>query len=213
MNMSKGRLEAFSDGVLAIIITIMVLEMSAPDGNSWSDLAGLVPTFLGYLISYVYIGIYWVNHHRLIAAAKEISGRTLWSNLLWMFCVSLIPFATSWTSKAGFGEVPGLLYSIILLVSALAYHVLVLSVYRANGRKATLMSVLCGERISLITVIGYAAAMPLSYYFPVASYILYVVIAVLWIFPNIGSKEKTSDSSKTFDSSKTSDSSKPFDLN
>jgi uncharacterized membrane protein len=193
MNMSKGRLEAFSDGVLAIIITIMVLEMSAPDGNSWSDLTGMAATFLGYLISYVYIGIYWVNHHRLIASAKEISGKTLWSNLLWMFCVSLIPFAISWTSNAGFGEAPGLFYSIILFASALAYHILVLSVYRANGRKVTIIRVLKDDRRSLITIIGYAAAMPLSYYFPAASYILYIIVAALWIFPDIGSKKKATE--------------------
>ncbi len=184
--MSKGRLEAFSDGVLAIIITIMVLEMSAPEGSTWADLAGLVPTFLGYLISYVYIGIYWVNHHRLLAGAEQISGQTLWANLLWMFCVSLIPFATAWTSKAGFGGTPGLLYSIILFLSAIAYHILAAAVYRANGRKATLAGLLSQDRRSLITILAYAAAMPLSYYLPVVSYILYVLVAVLWILPDIG---------------------------
>lgn len=190
--MSKGRLEAFSDGVLAIIITIMVLEMSAPAGNTWSDLAGIVPIFLGYLISYVYIGIYWVNHHRLIAGAQRISGRTLWANLLWMFCVSLIPFATSWTSGAGFGGVPGLLYSIILFISAVAYHILALSVYRANGRNVTLVGVFCRDVRSFITIIGYAAAMPLSYFLPIAAYILYIFVAVLWILPDIGNAENSS---------------------
>lgn len=183
--MSKGRLEAFSDGVLAIIITIMVLEMSAPEGDTWSALADLVPTFIGYLISYVYIGIYWVNHHRLIAGAQKISGQTLWSNLLWMFCVSLIPFATSWTSRAGFGGVPGLLYSIILFVSAIAYHILVLSVYRANGIKTTLAGVLFCDKRSIITILAYAALMPLSYYVPIVALILYVVVAVLWILPDL----------------------------
>lgn len=184
--MSKGRLEAFSDGVLAIIITIMVLEMSAPEGSTWSALAGLFPTFFGYLISYVYIGIYWVNHHRLLAASKKIGRRTLWDNLLWMFCVSLIPFATSWTSKAGFGGTPGLLYSIILFLSAIAYHILAVSVYRANGRKENLISLICSDRRSLVTILGYAAAMPLSYYVPVAAYIMYVVIAFFWILPDFG---------------------------
>jgi uncharacterized membrane protein len=194
--MSKGRLEAFSDGVLAIIITIMVLEMSAPEGNTWADLTDLVPTFLGYLISYVYIGIYWVNHHRLIASVEKISGRTLWANLLWMFCVSLIPFATSWTSKTGFGGTPGLLYSIILFLSAIAYHILALSVYRANGREVSLAGVLCGDKRSLVTILGYAAAMPLSYYLPAVSYVLYILVAVLWILPDIGDAGKSSEKNK-----------------
>ncbi|MGI6211781.1 MAG: TMEM175 family protein [Anaerovoracaceae bacterium] len=196
MNMSKGRLEAFSDGILAIIITIMVLSLSAPEGGSWSDLSDLIPTFLGYLISYVYIGIYWFNHHRLIVSAKKISGLTLWTNLLWMFCVSLIPFAISWISKAGFGGAPGLLYSITLFVSAIAYHLLVLAVYRANGRKASLFGVLCGERRSRITIIGYAAAMPLSYYYPIVSYVLYIIIALLWIFADIENKGEDSEEKK-----------------
>ncbi|MGI6052865.1 MAG: TMEM175 family protein [Bilifractor sp.] len=191
--MSKGRLEAFSDGVLAIIITIMVLEMSAPEGNTWSALSGLAPTFFGYLISYTYIGIYWVNHHRLIVSAKEVSGKMLWANLLWMFCVSLIPFATSWTSNEGFGGVPGLLYSIILFLSAIAYHILVLSVCRANGQKETLIGVLFRDRRSSSTILAYAVAMPLSYYLPVITYILYVVVAISWIVPDIGNKEKDTD--------------------
>jgi uncharacterized membrane protein len=191
--MSKGRLEAFSDGVLAIIITIMVLEMSAPEENTWHALSGLIPTFLGYLISYLYIGIYWINHHRLIASARNVSGRTLWANLLWMFLVSLIPFATSWISKAGFGGVPGLFYSIILLLSAVAYHILVLAVYRANGIDSNLLRVVFKDKRSLITILAYVLAMPLSYYLPVASYILYVVVAILWILlPDKGRKEKKS---------------------
>lgn len=194
--MSKGRLEAFSDGVLAIIITIMVLEMSAPAGNDWSDLAGVIPTFLGYLISYAYVGIYWVNHHRLLAGIHQISGRTLWANLLWMFCVSLIPFATSWTSEAGFGGTPGLLYSIILFLSAIAYHILALSVCRANGSKMTLAGVICTDKRSLTTIIAYAAAMPLSYYFPVLAYILYVIVAVLWILPDMGEAENSAEKNR-----------------
>lgn len=191
--MSKGRLEAFSDGVLAIIITIMVLEMSAPEGNTWSALSGLVPTFLGYLISYAYVGIYWVNHHRLLAGVKTVNGRTLFANLLWMFWVSLIPFATSWTSSVGFGGVPGLLYSIILFIAACTYQILAVSVFRAAGKQVSLADLLRTDRRTLTTIIGYAAAMPLSYYFPVVTYILYVVIAILWILPDVGSAGKCSD--------------------
>jgi uncharacterized membrane protein len=190
--MSKGRLEAFSDGVLAIIITIMVLEMSAPEGETWFALSGLIPTFLGYLISYMYIGIYWVNHHRLIVRARSISGKTLWANLLWMFLVSLIPFATSWISECGFGGVPGLFYSIILLLSAVAYHLLALTIYRANGIESGLRQLFLEDKRSLITIVAYVAAMPLSYYLPVVAYILYVFVAVLWIIPDMGRKEKES---------------------
>lgn len=183
--MSKGRLEAFSDGVLAIIITIMVLEMSAPQGHAWSDLREVLPIFLGYIVSYSYVGIYWINHHRLITSAEKVSGRMLWTNLLWMFFVSLIPFATEWASEAEFSGAPGMLYSLILLLSAIAYHILAESVCRANGEKTNAVKLIVSDKRSLTTVLCYIAAMPLAYYLPIATYILYIIVEILWILPDI----------------------------
>ncbi|MGI6736061.1 MAG: TMEM175 family protein [Anaerovoracaceae bacterium] len=183
--MSKTRLEAMSDGILAIIITISVLELSAPEGNTWADLSANLHTLWAYLVGYIYIAIYWVNHHRLIASAAKISGRTLWANFLWLFFVSLIPFVTSWISKAGFEGAPVMSYSGILLLSAVTYHILALSIARANGRKTNLFKLIGGDRRSLITIIGYTAAIPLSYYFAIVPFILYIAIAIYWIIPDV----------------------------
>lgn len=163
----------------------MNTRRSAPEGNTWADLSGNIHTLCAYFIGYFYIGIYWVNHHRMISAAEKISSRTLWANLLWLFFVSLIPFATSWISKAGFEGAPGMSYSGILLLSAIAYHILALSVARANGRKTNLLKLIGGDRRSLLTVIGYIAAIPLSNYFSILPFILYVAVAVYWIFPDV----------------------------
>jgi uncharacterized membrane protein len=137
------------------------------------------------MIGYIYIGIYWVNHHRLIASAEKISGRTLWANLLWLFFVSLIPFATSWISEAGFEGAPGMSYSGILLLSAIAYHLLALSIACANGQKTTLFKLIGSDRRSLVTILGYAVAIPLSCYFSLVPFVLYIAVAVYWIFPEV----------------------------
>jgi uncharacterized membrane protein len=194
--MSKSRLEAFSDGVLAIIITIMVLEMSAPTGNQWADLRPVIPTFFGYLISYLYIGIYWVNHHRLLLKTKYVCGLTLFTNLFWMFCVSLIPFATAWTSRAGFKGAPGALYSITLLVSAVAYHFLVLTVEQARGRKVTLFDVMIKDRRSLFTIVVYAITIPLAYVHPLISYIMYVLVMIFWILTDSAESQAMNEKMK-----------------
>lgn len=191
--MSKSRMEAFSDGILAIIITIMVLEMSAPEGNQWSDLAPVLPTFFGYLLSYLYVGIYWVNHHRLLLKTEQVNGKTLFANLLWMFCVSLIPFATAWSSGAGFKGAPGAFYSLILLLSAVAYHILVLSVERARGRKVTLVDVMIKDKRSFVTLLAYAVMIPLAYVSPIVAYVLYIVVMASWVVADIGQKPDAAD--------------------
>lgn len=142
--MPKNRLEAFSDGVLAIIITIMVLAMEAPEGKSWRDLGAVIPTFIGYIISYTYVGIYWVNHHRLLQSVETIKGRSLWANLLWMFFASLIPFATAWASNTGFAAVPVSLYGGVLFLTAIAYQTLDMTIRHAKGQMDSLWTVATG---------------------------------------------------------------------
>lgn len=172
----------------------MVLEMSAPAGNQWSDLIAVIPTFIGYLISYMYIGVYWVNHHRLLMKTETVSGRTLFANLFWMFFVSLIPFATAWTSKVGFRGAPGALYSLILLLSAIAYHYLALTVEQARGRRVTIVDVMIKDRRSLFTVLVYAIAIPLAYVQPVIAYVAYVIVVIFWIATDTGNKKEMNGS-------------------
>jgi uncharacterized membrane protein len=186
--MSKGRLEAFSDGVLAIIITIMVLEMEAPEGKEWKDLISIIPTFIGYIISYTYVGIYWVNHHRLLVGVEKINGKTLWANLLWMFFVSLVPFSTAWASNTGYACVPVFLYGAILFLSALSYQVLYVTIHCAQGQDETLLNVMIGDKRNLMTLICYGATMPLAYIYVPAAYVIYIVVAALWIMPEVGNK-------------------------
>jgi uncharacterized membrane protein len=186
--MSKGRLEAFSDGVLAIIITIMVLEMEAPEGKEWKDLVSIIPTFIGYIISYTYVGIYWVNHHRLLVDVNQINGKTLWANLLWMFFVSLVPFATAWASNTGYACVPVFLYGAILFLSALSYQVLYVTIQCAQGQQESLLNVMIGDKRNLVTLICYGATMPLAYIYVPAAYVIYIVVAALWIMPEMGEK-------------------------
>ncbi|MGI6755354.1 MAG: TMEM175 family protein [Atopobiaceae bacterium] len=183
--MSKSRLEAFSDGVLAIIITIMVLEMSAPTDASFSSLLEVVPTFIGYVVSYTYIGIYWVNHHRLLVRTDHVCGRALWANLLWMFFVSLIPFATAWASNTGFAPAPVFFYSLVILLSAFGYQVLDMTIRHAQGTMDNLFTVIFKTRKNLLTVIGYALCLALSFIFVPATYVLYILIAILWIMPDV----------------------------
>ncbi len=183
--MPNNRLEAFSDGVLAIIITIMVLAMEAPEGKSWRDLGAVIPTFIGYIISYTYVGIYWVNHHRLLQSVETIKGRSLWANLLWMFFVSLIPFATAWASNTGFAAVPVSLYGGVLFLTAIAYQALDMTIRHAKGQMDSLWTVATGDRRNLLTVTSYAITVPLAYIYVPAVYLIYVLTAFLWIFPEV----------------------------
>jgi uncharacterized membrane protein len=136
--MNKGRLEAFSDGVFAIIITIMVLELHAPEGASLEDLKPLLPKLISYLLSFVYIAIYWNNHHHVFQVVKHVNGRVLWSNILLLFCLSLVPFVTAWMGENHFSSLPVALYGIVLLMCALSYPVLIWSLIRLHGKDSLL---------------------------------------------------------------------------
>jgi uncharacterized membrane protein len=180
--MNKGRLEAFSDGVLAIIITIMVLEMEAPEGTSFRDLLSVLPTFIGYILSYTYVAVYWVNHHRILKDVKFINDRVLWTNILWMFSVSLIPFATAWISSSHFAAVPMFLYSLILLISAFFFHILLASILTAEGHQTTTMKVIAQNKRSVLTILFYAISTVTALFWPIVSFIILAAVTPLWYF-------------------------------
>src|SRR5215475_13016720 len=161
--MSKGRLEAFSDGVLAVIITIMVLEMKSPRGPTLAAFRPLFPVFLSYLLSFVYIGIYWNNHHHLLHATQHVNGATLWANLHLLFWLSLIPFATSWMNENHFESWPVAVYGIILLLAAIAYFILTKTLIRLHGQGSTLATSIGRDKKGKISLVIYAAAIPLSF--------------------------------------------------
>jgi uncharacterized membrane protein len=182
--MTKGRVEAFSDGVLAIIITIMVLELRAPEGSALNDLAPLGPKFLAYALSFAYIGIYWNNHHHLFHAVRTVSGRVLWANLHLLFWLSLIPFTTAWMGEHQFAAVPVAVYGLDLLLAAFAYYVLVRALIAAPGQTHSLADAVGNDAKGKLSIVPYAVATPLALVLPLVAFGLYVVVAIVWIVPD-----------------------------
>jgi uncharacterized membrane protein len=183
--MHKNRLEAFSDGVLAIIITIMVLELKVPHGEAtWSALAPALPVFLSYLLSFVYLGIYWNNHHHLLQAAHTVNGTVLWANLHLLFWLSLMPFASGWMGGNRFGAAPVFLYGVVMLGAAMAYYLLSQALVRHHGKQSTLAKAVGRDRKGVISLLLYATALALAYTLPWGSVALYVTVAVLWVVPD-----------------------------
>jgi uncharacterized membrane protein len=182
--MSKGRLEAFSDGVLAIIITIMVLEMKTPHRPDLPALRPLVPVFLSYVLSFVFIGIYWNNHHHLLHAARHVNGRVLWANLLLLFWLSLIPFATAWMGENHFASWPVALYGTVLFLAGTAFFVLARLLIDSHGRDSTLAKAIGGDTKGIASLVLYASAIALSFVQPGLSLGLYVLVALLWLVPD-----------------------------
>lgn len=184
MKMNKGRMEAFSDGVLAVIITIMVLEMNAPHGASLSALRPLLPVFLSYVLSFIYVGIYWNNHHHLLQAVQHVGGGILWANLHLLFWLSLIPFATAWMGENHFAPWPVAVYGVVLLCAAIAYVVLTKALIAHDGKDSPLAASVGRDRKGKVSIFVYAAAILVS---PVQSWIAcacYVVVAALWLVPD-----------------------------
>jgi len=182
--MSKGRMEAFSDGVLAVIITIMVLEMKSPHGTGLAALRPLLPVFLSYVLSFIYIGIYWTNHHHLLQAAQRVSGGVLWANLHLLFWLSLIPFATAWMGENHFAAWPVALYGLVLMLAAIAYFFLTKTLIARHGKDSTLAVSIGRDVKGKLSVVIYAAAILVS---PVRSWIAcagYVLVAVMWLIPD-----------------------------
>jgi uncharacterized membrane protein len=182
--MSRGRLEAFSDGVLAIVITIMVLNLAPPAGANLADLGPLWPKFLAYLVSFAFIGIYWVNHHHLLQAARTVDGRVLWANMLLLFCLSLIPFGTAWMGETAFAPVPVALYGLLGLLPALAYYVLVRALIAAPGQPDTLATALGADWKGKLSPLVYLASIPIALVAPLVSFGLYILVAAIWIVPD-----------------------------
>ena len=182
--MSKVRLEAFSDGVLAVIITIMVLEMKTPHGTSLTDLRPVLPTFLSYVLSFVYIGIYWNNHHHLLHATQHVNGATMWANLHLLFWLSLIPFGTAWIGENHLDPWPVAVYGIVLMMAGVAYYILVQALIRLHGRNSTLGVLIGSDRKGKVSVVIYAAAIPLAFVQPWLAAALYVAVAVIWLAPD-----------------------------
>jgi uncharacterized membrane protein len=181
---TKGRLEAFSDGVIAIIITIMVLEMEAPHEATWTALQPVRHVFLSYVLSFVFIGIYWNNHHHLLHTVKHVNGRILWANLHLLFWLSLVPFVTRWMGDTQFAAEPVALYGIVLLFAAIAFTILVRTLIKHQGKHSDLAKAIGPDRKGKISLALYVAAIPLVYVHPLISCAIYVIDAVIWLVPD-----------------------------
>jgi len=182
--MGKNRLEAFSDGVIAIIITIMVLEMKVPHGDSLEALLPLVPVFLSYVLSFVYVGIYWNNHHHMLHACVKVSGAVLWANLHLLFWLSLFPFATGWMGENHFAAMPSALYGMVLLMAAIAYWVLQQTIIASEGAASVLKSAVGGDWKGKLSPFLYMIGIASTFWVPWVAQALYVVAALLWLIPD-----------------------------
>ena len=182
--MGKGRLEAFSDGVLAIIITIMVLELRVPHGADLDSLRPLVPVFLSYVLSFVYLGIYWNNHHHMLQATKSVSGAMLWANLHLLFWLSLVPFATGWMGENHFAAAPTALYGVPLLMAGVAYWLLQRAIVAHEGSESLLATAVRSDFKGNLSPLLYAVAIPAAFVSPWISGSIYVAVALVWLVPD-----------------------------
>jgi uncharacterized membrane protein len=181
---NKGRLEAFSDGVIAIIITIMVLELRVPEGADPAILRPLIPIFLSYVLSFVYIGIYWNNHHHLFQVVRRVNGPTLWANLHLLFWLSLIPFVTSWMGDNHFAPWPVAVYGGVLLLNGFAFVILTRVLVANHGKDSTLAVAVGQDRKGKLSLALYATAIALAFPFPWAACAVYVIVAIIWLVPD-----------------------------
>ena len=182
--MGKNRLEAFSDGVLAIIITVMLLEMKVPHGTQLADLLPLYPVFLSYVLSFTYIGVYWNNHHHLLHAARDIEGSVLWRNHFLLFWLSLVPFVTAWMGENHFAPVPTAVYGAVLLMASVAYHEPVRSLEKHHGPQSALTRALGPDRKGQISIVLYALGIGLSLWNAWVGFAIYIGIALWWFVPD-----------------------------
>ena len=182
--MSKARLEAFSDGVIAIIITIMVLEMRPPDGSDLEALAHLKQELCAYALSFVFLGIYWNNHHLLVGVMRRVTGGVLWANLNLLFWLSLVPFATAWMGRNPTQSVPIAVYGCVLLLDAIAFTILLRTIIRADGRESKLARAVGNDAKGRLSLACYAVAIVLAFSYYWLSYALYVFVALIWIIPD-----------------------------
>lgn len=191
--MRKSRLEAFSDGVLAIIITIMVLEMKVPHGNQLSDLKLIAPVFLSYILSFINIGIYWNNHHHMLSAVQKVDGKVLWANSHLLFWLSLVPFASGWMGENHFTKWPVIIYGIILFMSGVAYTILCVAFIHLHGKDSTLAIALGKDRKGRLSIYIYAASILLCFINPYLGLAGYAMVALMWFIPDRRIEKKLSD--------------------
>jgi len=191
--MTKSRLEAFSDGVIAIIITIMVLELKIPHEAGWRALVPLAPVFLSYVLSFIYLGIYWNNHHHLLQAVKHVDGRVLWANLHLLFWLSLVPFVTGWMGENHFAAWPVALYGAVLLFAAIAYFILAHVLVSLHGRTSVIGIALGRDFKGKVSMVIYLAAIPLAFYRPWMAFALYMSVAAMWLVPDRRIEKKIVD--------------------
>jgi uncharacterized membrane protein len=182
--MSKGRLEAFSDGVMAIIITIMVLEMEAPDEAEVAALRPLIPVFLSYVLSFVFVGIYWNNHHHLLQAVRRVNGPILWANLHLLFWLSLVPFVTSWMGANDFATWPVALYGVVMWLAGFAYFILTRALITSHGQDSVLAAALGRDFKAKASLVSYTTAIPLAFVNSWLAFAVYVLVAVMWFIPD-----------------------------
>ena len=182
--MQKTRLEAFSDGVLAIIITIMVLELKVPHGVALATLAPLLPVLFSYVLSFIYVGIYWNNHHHLLHAAHKVSGPMLWANLHLLFWLSLLPFVTGWMGENHFAPLPTALYGVVLLMAGAAYWILAHVLIGVEGPESLLAKAIGKDHKGTLSIVLYAVAIPLAFVSPWLAQLLYVAVALVWLVPD-----------------------------
>jgi len=182
--MSKGRMEAFSDGVFAVIITIMVLEMKSPHGTSLEALMPLIPVFSSYVLSFIYVGIYWTNHHHLLQAVQHVAGSVLWANLHLLFWLSLTPFATAWMGENPLAPWPVALYGGVLLFAAIAYFILTKRLIAHQGPGSVLAKSIGGDRKGKVSMVVYIVAIALAFPRPLLACLCYALVAVMWLIPD-----------------------------
>ena len=182
--MEKNRLEAFSDGVIAIIITIMVLELKVPHGHDFAAIKPLLPVFLSYVLSFIYVGIYWNNHHHMLHSTKRVSGGILWANLHLLFWLSLFPVTTGWMGENHAAPLPTALYGFVLLMAAIAYYILQRAIIASQGRDSVLAAAIGGDWKGKLSPVCYAAAVPLAFVNAWIAGGLYVSVALLWLVPD-----------------------------
>jgi uncharacterized membrane protein len=185
--MHKGRMEAFTDGVIAVIITIMVLELKLPHAATWNALLSDLPVFLSYVLSFIYVGLYWNNHHHMLQAVEHVDGKVLWANLFFLFWLSLFPFTTSWLNESHPvpAPVPTAVYGIVLLLTALAWIPLLRTLIAANGgRASSLAQALRGDWKTIVSPISYLVGIALAFFAPILSCVIYALVAAIWLVPD-----------------------------
>ncbi|MBC5824469.1 MAG: DUF1211 domain-containing protein [Candidatus Eremiobacteraeota bacterium] len=182
--MGKGRIEAFSDGVIAVIITIMVLDMKVPHGADLGAIQPVLPVFLTYLLSFVFISIYWNNHHHMLYTAQRIDGLTMWANLHLLFWLSLVPFVTGWMGENHFAALPTALYGVVLLMAAVAYTLLQAAIVLANGKDSTLATAVGSDLKGKVSLVCYVAGIAAAFFSRWTADVLYVAVAIMWLIPD-----------------------------